>query len=134
MGMVLLAGCAAIEGQGLTVLTVGTPGSSPAAQFATLQEAVTAAPEAGAEIQIGPGEYREVVHIDKANIHLRGQGSDAARVVIVYANGASNTCGTSCSATMFVTGDGFIATKLTIANDLSRRRGQARTQGGGACR
>jgi pectin methylesterase-like acyl-CoA thioesterase len=92
------------------VLTVG-----PAAQFTTVQ------------IRIQPGEYREVVHIDKPNIHLRGAGSDPSQVVIVYANGASNTCGTSCSATVFVTGDNFIATNLTIANDWSKT-GKPRTQ------
>ncbi len=105
-----------------TALTVG-----PAAPFKTVQDAVNAAPETGAEIGIAPGEYREVVHVDKPNIHLRGQGGDAAKVVIVYANGASNTCGTSCSATMFVSGDGFIATGLTIANDWSKT-GKPRTQ------
>jgi len=103
-----------------TVLTVAPLGTSPAAQFSTVQAAVDAAPPAGAEIHLAPGEYREVVHIDKPNIHLRGQGSDPAKVVIVFANGAANTCGTSCSATMFVTAEGFIATNLTIANDWSK--------------
>ena len=125
-GLVLLI-VGGAYGQGLPVLTVGSAASKPAAQFETLQDAVNAAPEGGAEIKIAPGEYREVVHIDKANIHLRGQGGDPAKVVIVYANGAANTCGTSCSATMFVTGEGFIATGLTIANDWSKT-GKPRTQ------
>ena len=97
------------------------------AQFTTIQAAVTAAPDIGAEIRIAPGEYREVVHIDKPNIHLRGQGNDPSKTLLVYANGASSTCGTSCSATLFVTGAGFIATNLTIANDWSQN-GQPRTQ------
>jgi pectinesterase len=125
MGMVaglVVVGPAQGLAQGLKVLMVG-----PAAEFKTVQDAVTAAPEGGAEIRIAPGEYREVVHIDKANIHLRGEGIDAAKVVIVYANGASNTGGTSNSATVFVTGAGFIATKLTIANDWSKT-GKPRTQ------
>jgi pectinesterase len=113
--------------QGLKVLTVAPPGTKPAAQYTTLQDAVTAAPDTGAEIRIQPGEYREVVHIDKPNIHLRGEGSDASKVVIVYANGASNTCGTACSATVFVTGDNFVATKLTFANDWVKT-GKPRTQ------
>ncbi len=104
------------------VLTVG-----PAAQYTAVQDAVTAAPDSGAEIRIAPGEYREVVHIDKPGIHLRGTGSDPSQTVIVYANGASNTCGTSCSATVFVTGDDFVATNLTIANDWSKT-GKPRTQ------
>ena len=109
------------------VLTVAPAGSMPAGQFTTVQAAVTAAPDAGAEIRIQPGEYREVVHIDKPNIHLRGMGGNAGKVVIVYANGAANTCGTSCSATVFETGDNFIATDLTIANDWSKT-GKPRTQ------
>jgi pectinesterase len=121
IGLALMCGVAGA--QGLKVETVAAAG----AQFTTVQDAVNAAPDAGAEIKIAPGEYREVVHVDKANIHLRGQGGDPAKVVIVYANGASNTCGTSCSATMFVTGDGFIATGLTIANDWSKT-GKPRTQ------
>jgi pectinesterase len=121
----LFAGAAAA--QGLKVLTVAPSGTKPAGEFTTVQDAVTAAPETGAEIRIQPGEYREVVHIDKANIRLRGMGPDAGKVVIVYANGASNTCGTSCSATVFETGDNFVATNLTIANDWSKT-GKPRTQ------
>ena len=109
------------------VLTVAPAGAKPAGQFTTVQDAVTAAPETGAVIRIAPGEYREVVHIDKPNIQLRGMGSDASKVVIVYANGAANTCGTSCSATLFETGDNFYATNLTIANDWSKT-GKPRTQ------
>jgi pectin methylesterase-like acyl-CoA thioesterase len=123
---VVSAGLAA-GAQQLPVLTVGLPGSTPAARFTTVQDAVTAAPETGAVIRIRPGEYREVVHIDKPNIELRGETDDAAKVTIVYANGASNTCGTSCSATVFVTGDNFFASKITIANDWSKT-GKPRTQ------
>ena len=115
--------------QGLPVLTVAGPGAA-AGQYATVGEAVAAAPIAGAVIRIRPGVYREVVRIDKANIQLRGEGKNAAAVEIVYANGASNTCGTFCSATVFVTGDGFVATGLTIANDW-RSTGKPRTQGVG---
>jgi pectin methylesterase-like acyl-CoA thioesterase len=113
--------------QGLKVLTVAPAGASPAGEFTTVQEAVTAAPATGAVIRIRPGVYREVVHIDKPNIQLRGETDDPAKVEIVYANGASNSGGTAFSATMFVTGDNFFATKLTIANDWSKT-GQPRTQ------
>ena len=104
-------------------LTVG-----PKGQFQTVQAAVDAAPAAGAVIRIAPGIYREVVHIDTPNVELRGEGGDAAKVVIVFENGDAKTCGTFCSPTMFVTGDGFRAEHLTIANDLSKR-GKPRTQG-----
>ena len=125
--MILCLAAANAFGQTAKILTVAPPGAKVAGQFSTVQDAVTAAPETGAEIRIEPGEYREVVHIDKPNIQLRGMGSDASKVVIVYANGASNTCGTSCSATVFETGDNFIATNLTIANDWSKT-GKPRTQ------
>jgi len=126
MTLLLAIAAGMARAQELKVEMVGAAGSK-GSEFKTVQDAVTAAPESGAEIRIAPGEYREVVHIDKANIHLRGQGSDASRVVIVYANGASNSGGTSNSATVFVTGAGFIATKLTIANDWSKT-GKPRTQ------
>jgi len=114
--------------QAAKTLTVAPPGSKPAADFSTVQEAVTAAPETGAEIRIRPGIYREVVHIDKPNIRLIGETADAAKVVIVDDMGDPKTCGTFCSPTMFVTGDGFFATHLTISNDLSKT-GKVRTQG-----
>ncbi len=97
------------------------------ADFGSVQDAVNAAPEAGAIIRIRPGVYREVVHIDKPGIQLRGEGNDPAKVVLVYSNGASNTCGTFCSATLFVTGDDFYAEGLTIANDWGKT-GRPRTQ------
>ena len=96
-------------------------------QYNSVQDAVAAAPDTGANIHISPGVYREVVYVDKPNIHLHGDPHDPAAVKIVYANGASNTCGPSCSATMFVTGDDFFATGLTIANEWSKT-GKPRTQ------
>ena len=106
-----------------TTLTVG-----PApAQYQTVQAAVTAAPDTGTTITIAPGTYREVVHIDKPNIHLRGLTTDPAAVLIVADMGDPVTCGTFCSPTVFVTGDGFTADYLTIQNDLSKR-GKPRTQ------
>jgi pectin methylesterase-like acyl-CoA thioesterase len=104
-------------------LTVGASG----ADYTTVQAAVTAAPETGAEIRIQPGIYREVVHIDKPNIRLVGVTTDPSKVVIVDDMGDPKTCGTFCSPTMFVTGDGFFATDLTIQNDLSKT-GKPRTQ------
>ncbi len=114
--------------QGIRTITVAPPGASRAGDFSTVQEAVTAAPETGAVIRIRPGVYREVVHVDKPNIQLRGETDDASKVVIVDDMGDPMTCGTFCSPTMFVTGDGFFATHLTISNDLSKT-GKVRTQG-----
>jgi pectin methylesterase-like acyl-CoA thioesterase len=114
---------AAAGAQGLKTITVG-----PGADYTTVQEAVTAAPDTGAIIRIRPGIYREVVHVDKPNIQMRGETDDAAKVVIVDNMGDPRTCGTFCSPTMFVTGDGFFATHLTISNDLSKT-GKPRTQG-----
>ncbi len=100
----------------------------PPALYRTIQAAVTAAPDTGATITIAPGIYREVVHIDKPSIHLRGLTNDPTQVVLVDDMGDPVTCGTFCSPTMFVTGDGFTADNLTIQNDLSKQ-GKPRTQG-----
>jgi pectin methylesterase-like acyl-CoA thioesterase len=97
-------------------ITVGGAG----ADFTTIQAAVDAAPAEGAVIRVRPGVYREVVHVDKPKIQLRGEGNDWKKVVLVYGNSAASTCGTSCSATLFVTGDDFFAGNMTIANDYSK--------------
>ena len=109
----------------LTVLPAGAKLGKN--QYRSVQDAVAAAPDTGANIHISPGVYREVVYIDKPHIHLRGDPHDPSAVKIVYANGASNTCGTSCSATVFVTGDDFFADGLTIANEWAKT-GKPRTQ------
>ena len=101
---------------GLKTITVGASG----ADYTTIQAAVNAAPETGAVIRIRPGVYREVVHVDKPKIQLRGETDDPANVVLVYGNSAASTCGTSCSATLFVTGSDFFAGMMTIANDYSK--------------
>src|SRR5215471_6774631 len=88
--------------------------------YTTIQEAVTAAPDSGAVIRIAPGTYREVVHVDKPGIEFRGEGNDPAKVVLVYGNSAASTCGTRCSATLFVTGKDFFAGNMTIQNDYSK--------------
>jgi len=120
-----LGGVAGAKGPAVKVLTVGASG----AEFTTIQAAVNAAPAAGAAIRIAPGVYREVVHVDKPGIQLRGMGEDAAKVVLVYGNSAASTCGTGCSATLFVTGKDFFAGGMTISNDYGRT-GEGRTGGG----
>jgi pectin methylesterase-like acyl-CoA thioesterase len=114
--VVLQVACGISRGQGLKTITVGQTG----ADFATIQAAVTAAPDTGAVIKIKPGIYREVVHVDKPKIQLRGDADDWTKVVLVYGNSAASTCGTRCSATLFVTGNDFFAGNMTIANDYSK--------------
>lgn len=114
--LVLAAGAGFAEQK--KTITVGAMGGD----FTTIQAAVTAAPDAGAVIRIKPGTYREVVHVDKPGIEFRGETKDPATVVLVYGNSAASTCGTRCSATLFVTGKDFFATEMTIANDYSKTR------------
>jgi pectinesterase len=113
---VVLMACGIAGAQGRKTITVGATG----ADFTTIQAAVNAAPDEGAVIKIRPGVYREVVHVDKSKIQLRGDGDDWRKVVLVYGNSAASTCGTSCSATLFVTGNDFFAGNMTIANDYSK--------------
>jgi pectin methylesterase-like acyl-CoA thioesterase len=115
LGVVLLA-CGVLRAQGIKTITVGATG----ADFTTIQAAVNAAPDSGAVIKIRPGVYREVVHVDKPKIQFRGDTDDWTKVVLVYGNSAASTCGTGCSATLFVTGDDFFAGMMTIANDYSK--------------
>ncbi len=115
VGLGVLAGGMAWA-QGIKTITVGPTG----ADYTTIQAAVNAAPDTGAVIRIRPGVYREVVHVDKPKIQLRGDTDDWAKVVLVYGNSAASTCGTSCSATLFVTGSDFFAGMMTIANDYSK--------------
>jgi pectinesterase len=112
----MLVGCAVSHAQVPKTITVGAAG----ADFTTIQAAVNAAPDSGAVIKIQPGTYREVVHVDKSKIQFRGEGDDQSKVVLVYSNSAASTCGTGCSATLFVTGDDFFAGNMTIANDYSK--------------
>lgn len=119
VGMVLACGVAWGQ-RGKTITVAASTTGVPGADFTSIQAAVNAAPETGAVIRIRPGTYREVVHVDKPKIQLRGEGKDPAKVVLVYGNSAASTCGTSCSATLFVTGSDFFAGGMTIANDYSK--------------
>jgi pectin methylesterase-like acyl-CoA thioesterase len=116
VGAVVLMACGVAWAERPKTITVGATGS----EFATIQEAVNAAPDTGAVIRIRPGVYREVVHVDKPKIQFRGDTDDWKKVVLVYGNSAASTCGTGCSATLFVTGDDFFAGNMTIANDYSK--------------
>ena len=121
--LALIAFSVAATGQAQAKVVVGQ-----SEKFHTIAEAVAALPETGGEILIRPGTYREVVHVDKPNVRMSGDAKDPTAVTLVYANGAANTCGTFCSPTLFVTGDGFHMDHMTVANDW-RTTGKPRTQG-----
>src|SRR5580698_9003854 len=66
--VVAVLACGTLAAQGPKTITDGPTG----ADFTTIQAAVNAAPDTGAVIRIRPGVYREVVHVDKPKIQLRG--------------------------------------------------------------
>ena len=115
--LVLVFGCAALQlsasDKPLSVSADGAGG------YRSIQQAVDAAPAAGARISIAPGIYREVVVITKSNVRLRGAGSDPGQTVIVFNKSAGANGGTLHSATVEVRGDNFLAENLTIANDFN---------------
>lgn len=108
------------------------------AEYHSIQRAIDLAPETGATISIAPGVYREVLNINKPNIHLRSPYSDPSKTVIVYDNGAvtpapdnpggKKTLGTFRTATVFVRGDNFFAENLTIANDFRKTHNDQHSQ------
>jgi pectinesterase len=91
--------------------------------YRTVQAAVDAAP-AGSTIIVDQGTYHEVVSVpaNKPNLHLVGATGTATDVVISYDNSAGTatpsggTYGTEGSATMTVSGAGFVAAGLTVEN------------------
>jgi pectinesterase len=86
------------------------------ADFQSVQEAVDHAPDAGEIIHIAPGTYREKLNITKANIHLIGKGARAQDVVLTWNDSSKSAGGTSRSASITVSGDGFEAENLTMEN------------------
>ena len=101
-------------------VTVAADGS---ADYKTVQEGIDALKGIGGTLLIKPGTYREVVHIAKPHVLMRGLGNDASQVVIVNSNSAYSSGGTFHSATVFVTGDDFYAENLTFQNDYSLSHG-----------
>lgn len=121
----------AFPGHG-TVLTVGGGASG---SFSTVQAAVNALPSTGGTININPGTYTEVVHINTPNVRLVGLGAAPSNVVITFnnsagtSNGSGGTLGTNGSATVFAHGDGFFAQNLTIQNTFDLEHNQDTTAG-----
>ncbi len=98
--------------------------ASGTGDFYSIQRAIDVAPAGGADINIAPGTYREVLNISKPNIHLHSPYKDATRTVIVFDKSAGASGGTMHSATVDVSGDGFSAENLTFANDFNPKHPQ----------
>jgi pectinesterase len=90
----------------------------PHADYATVQAAVDALPEAGGTIEIAPGVYRQKLAILKPGVRLVGKGGAASDVVLVWSDASVTAGGTIKSASVTVSGDGFFARGLTIQNDF----------------
>jgi len=93
-------------------------------EFSSIQAAIDAAGNDGAEIAVAPGTYREVLTIGKPHITLRGSGADASRTIVVDDRSAGANGGTLHSATVNVTGDNFTAENITFENDFNRTHPQ----------
>ncbi|GAA3755124.1 pectinesterase family protein [Terriglobus aquaticus] len=96
---------------GLPVLQVG-----PQAKFHTVQAAIDAAPQTGAEIRLAPGKYREKIHISTPNLYLVGTGKTPGDVVLSWDDSAKSAGGTGKSGSVTVEADGFEAENLTVEN------------------
>ena len=124
------------EPQVLTAYVGALPGHSASPHFATIAEAVAAAPQEGDRpfrIHIGPGTWRERVIIDRPNVHLIGAG--AKRTALVFNRHAGlpgpdgTPIGTFETATLRVCAPLFRAENLTIANDYDYVADQASGSG-----
>lgn len=114
-----LAALAAFGLAALASTAVAGRVTSGTAEYPTLQAAVDALPEAGGEILLAPGTYREKVNVVRANVRVRGTGRKPADVVIVWGDAHATVGGTIKSATLTASGDDFRADNLTIRNDFT---------------
>jgi polygalacturonase len=108
-----MAGTVLPEDETLYVAADGT------GDFYSIQRALDAAPKDGALVLVAPGTYREVLTIDKPNIHLRSANGDASKTVVVNDRSAGANGGTLHSATVNVTSDNFFAENITFENDFN---------------
>jgi len=99
-----------------STVTVAADGSG---DYTSVQDGVDALHTRGGTVSIKAGMYREVVKVEKPNVHLVGLGTDPTQTVIVFGNSAASTGSTFRSPTVFVNGDDFYATNLTLQNDWS---------------
>ncbi|VAI71558.1 unnamed protein product [Triticum turgidum subsp. durum] len=113
------------NGSGDTVITVAKDGSG---NVRTVGEAVAAAPnnsEARTVIQVKAGTYVENVEVPpyKTNIALVGEGRDVT--VITGSRSAADGWTTFRTATVGVSGEGFLARDIAFRNTAGAARGQA---------
>ena len=92
----------------------------------SIQKAIDALPASGGEVVVAPGVYREVLEIAKPGVTLRGESADASKTMIVFDKSAGTAGGTFKSATVHISGDGFVAKNITFANDWNRTHEQVR--------
>lgn len=91
--------------------------------FYSIQRALDVAKE-GQVVMVSPGEYREVITVDKKNIAIRSHNPDASKTVVVNDRSAGLNGGTSKSATVNVSADDFFAENITFENDFIRTHAQ----------
>jgi len=91
--------------------------------FYSVQRALDVAKE-GQVLMVSPGEYREVLTVNKPNITIRSDNPDASKTVIVNDRNAGENGGTLHSATVNVTADNFKAENITFENDFNRTHPQ----------
>jgi polygalacturonase len=91
--------------------------------FYSIQRALDVAKE-GQVLMVSPGEYREVLTVDKKNITIRSNNPDASKTVVVNDRSAGQNGGTLHSATVNVTADNFFAENITFENDFNRTHEQ----------
>jgi polygalacturonase len=104
-----------------TTLYVAADGSG---DYSSIQQALDAAPDTGALVQVAPGTYREILTVLKPNITLRGAGADPQATVVVEDHSAGANGGTTHSATVNILADNFFADNITFANDFNRTHSQ----------
>ncbi|MCF6474163.1 pectin esterase [Nonomuraea sp. MG754425] len=100
----------------------GTPtvAADGTGRYRTVQAAIDAVPSGNAGrvvITIKPGNYREIVTVNKPYVTLQGLGTSPAQTVIVN-NRSAGTSGTSGSFTAQISARDVTATNLTISNDF----------------
>jgi len=91
--------------------------------FYSIQRALDVAKE-GQVLMVSPGEYREVLTVDKKNITIRSNNPDASKTVVVNDRSAGQNGGTLHSATVNVAADNFVAENITFENDFNRTHEQ----------
>ncbi|HEX4758300.1 MAG TPA: pectinesterase family protein [Terracidiphilus sp.] len=91
--------------------------------FYSIQRALDVAKE-GQVLMVSPGEYREVLTVDKKNITIRSNNPDASKTVVVNDRSAGQNGGTLHSATANVPADNFFAENITFENDFNKKHEQ----------